>query len=199
MQQVNLLQSSFRSTHHRWTVQHAGYLMVASVAVLTVITIIQWWLLSNKEDEVLFSQKNKGDILISIKKISAEISRISDDSELKKKLVTKEAELANKNNILHVLSGQRFGNTKGFASHLAGLSRQHVEGMWLTNLSIHHGGKKLNLQGSTFSPEHVPRYILNLSNEPSFEGVEFKTFLLERNIENNRIDFDIRSSQKETG
>ena len=199
MQQINLLQSSFRSTHRRWTVQNAGYILVASVAVLSVITIIQWWILSNKEDEVLLSQQQKDDILISITNISSELSKISDDSELKKKLVAKEAELANKNKILQVLAGQRFGNTKGFASHLTGLSRQHIEGMWLTNLSIHHGGKKLNIQGSTFSPEHVPRYIINLGNEPSFEGVEFKTFLLERNLETNRIDFDIRSSQKEAG
>jgi len=199
MQQINLLQSSFRSMHNRWTLQNAGYVMALSVFMLAVITGIQFWLLSNKENEKQLSLLHKEDILLSIKNISAEISKISDDSELKKRLVGKEAELANKKNILQVLSGQRFGNTKGFASHLSGLSRQHIKGMWLTNLSIHHGGEKLNLQGSTFSPEHVPRYILNLSNEPSFEGVEFKTFLMERNRETNRIDFDIRSSQKEAG
>jgi len=199
MQQINLYQSSLRSSHSNVPVQKAGYLLVASVAVLMIITGIQWWLFNSKENERQLAEQQQKDIFLEIKTISAEIARVSDDSALKRTLIEKEAELANKKNVLLVLSGQRFGNTKGFASHLTGLSRQHIEGMWLTNLSIHQGGEKLNLQGSTYSPEHVPRYLQNLSKEPSFDGVEFKTFLMQRNLDTNRIDFDIRSNQKEAG
>jgi len=199
MQQINLFQSNLRSAHRQLPLQKAGYVLAVSVAVFTVITGIQWWLLNNKQNEKQLAQQQQKDILLEIKTISAEIARISDDSELKKNLIAKESELVNKQNILQVLSGQRFGNTNGFASHLTGLSRQHVKGMWLTNLSIHQGGEKLNLQGSTYSPEYVPRYLQNLSKEPSFKGVEFKTFLLQRNLKTNRIDFDIRSNQKEAG
>ncbi len=199
MQQINLLQSNLRSTYRQWSAQKAGYVLVAAVAFLSVITGVQWWLLSSKESEKQLVEQQQKDILLEIKTISAEIARIGDDSELKKTLIQKESELANKNNVLLVLSGQQLGNTDGFASHLIGLSRQHIEGMWLTNLSIHQGGEKLNLQGSTFSPEHVPMYLQNLSKESSFDGVEFKTFLMQRNPETNRIDFDIRSNRKKTG
>ncbi len=199
MQQINLFQSSLGSSQKHLPVQMAGYLLATFAALITLITGVQWWLLSSKENEKQIIIQTKKDILIEIETITTEIARISDDSELKETLVNKESELKNKKHVLQVLSAQRFGNTKGFVSHLTGLSRQHIDGMWLTNLRIHQGGEKLNLQGSTFSPEHVPKYLQNLSKEPSFEGVEFKTFLMQRNIDTNRIDFDIRSNQKEAG
>ena len=174
-------------------------MLATSVALLILITGVQWWLLTSKENEKQQIIQTEKDILIEIETITTEIAKISDDSELTETLVHKESELRNKKHVLQVLSSQRFGNTEGFASHLTGLSRQHIDGMWLTNLRIHQGGEKLNLQGSTFSPEHVPRYLQNLSKEPSFEGVEFKTFLMQRNIKTNRIDFDIRSNHKEAG
>ena len=169
------------------------------VAVLLVISAFQWWQQQAQQQSLIEARLEKEALLKKIQTITTEIAATSDDSAFKRILLLKEQELQNKALVLTVLSGKAFGNTKGFAEQLTGLSRQHIEGLWLTHLDIHAGGEKLNLQGSTFTPEQVPRYLQNLSKEPSFYGVEFKTFLMERDKGSTRVDFDIRSTQKEAG
>ena len=100
---------------------------------------------------------------------------------------------------MQALSGRQFGNAKGFAEQFVGLSRQHVAGVWLTGLYIHAGGTKLNLNGSTYSPESVPKYLQNLSQEAGFRGLEFQTFLMERVDQSSLVNFSIRSKENEPG
>lgn len=199
MQQINLLQPEIRSSQKRLPFKKVVHYAGIVLAVISVITTVQWWQQYSQSQDLIAAKQEKADILKQIETITTEIASMSDDSNFKKVLLEKEQELANKKNVLTVLSGQQFGNTKGFAEHLTGLSRQHVDGLWITALDIHAGGEKLNLQGSTFLPEHVPQYLQNLSKETSFKGVEFKTFLMERDKDSSRVDFDIRSTQKEAG
>ena len=197
MQQINLLQSELRSLQKGLSVKNAASFVGIFLAVIGLITTIQYWQKYSQQQNLLASKQEKEQLVKDIQVISTEITGLSDDSEYKKILLVKEQELHNKEKVLTALTGQEFGNTKGFAEHFTGLSRQHVDGLWLTSLDIHAGGEKLNLQGSTFTPEYVPRYLQNLSDESSFKGVEFKTFLMERDKGSSRVDFDIRSTQKE--
>lgn len=199
MQQINLLQAELRSTQNRLAPNKVLGYMGSFVAVLVVISVFQWWQQLGQQQNLIEARLEKDALLKKIQVITTEISATSDDSAFKKILLLKEQELQNKELVLTVLSGKAFGNTKGFAEQFTGLSRQHIDGLWLTQLDIHAGGEKLNLQGSTFTPEQVPRYLQNLSKEPSFYGVEFKTFLMERDKGSPRVDFDIRSTQKEAG
>jgi hypothetical protein len=45
----------------------------------------------------------------------------------------------------------------------------------------------------------VPRYLQRLAQEPSCQGIEFKTFLMQRADQSTQIDFDLRSTPKESG
>jgi len=197
MQQINLYQSELRTNQKRLPLNKVGTYAGMFLALVAVITTIQWWQQHSQSQDLIAAKNEKEKIIKQIEVITNEIAAMSDDSDFKKVLLDKEQELNNKKNVLTVLSGQQFGNTKGFAEQFTGLARQHVEGLWITALDIHAGGEKLNLQGSTFSPEYVPRYLQKLSKENSFKGVEFKTFLMLRDKGSRRIDFDIRSTQKE--
>jgi len=197
MQQINLYQSELRTNQKRLPLNKVGTYAGMFLALVAVITTIQWWQQHSQSQDLIAAKNEKEKIIKQIEVITNEIAAMSDDSDFKKVLLDKEQELNNKKNVLTVLSGQQFGNTKGFAEQFTGLARQHVEGLWITALDIHAGGEKLNLQGSTFSPEYVPRYLQKLSKENSFKGVEFKTCLMLRDKGSRRIDFDIRSTQKE--
>jgi Tfp pilus assembly protein PilN len=199
MQQINLYQAELHTTQKILSASKAMAYAGFVLFILAFISAAQWWQQNNQQERLTAIKQNKEQLLKQIEVLSAELAATSDDSEFKKVLVEKEKELKNKKLVLTVLAGQKFGNTRGFAEQFSGLARQHIEGIWLTYLDIHAGGSKLNLQGSTFTPDSVPLYLQNLSNEPSFKGVEFKTFLMERNKGSSRVDFDIRSTQKETG
>ena len=64
---------------------------------------------------------------------------------------------------------------------------------------VHRCCAKLNLNGSTYSPESVPKYLQNLSQEAGFRGLEFQTFLMERVDQSSLVNFSIRSKENEPG
>lgn len=199
MQQINLLQPELRTSQKRLPLNKALTYTGVLVAVIAVVSGVQWWQQYSQSQNLIAAKQDEKKLLKQIETVTSEIAAMSDDSDFKRVLLEKEQELNNKTNVLTVLSGQKFGNTKGFAEQFTGLSRQHVDGLWITALNIHAGGSKLNIQGSTYSPEQVPRYLQNLGNETSFKGVEFKTFLMERDQGSSQVNFDIRSTQKEAG
>jgi len=199
MQQINLYQASVRSQKQVFTLSQLGLAASVLVGILCVTSVVQWWLLHRSTQELQTTKAEQQKLNASIEALSKQLAQSSNDSELKKSLASKESELADKQYVLEALSGKRFGNNKGFAEQFTGLARQHVDGIWLTGLSIHGGGEKLNLQGSTYEPELVPRFLQRLAQEPSFAGIEFKTFLMQRAEKSSQIDFDLRSTPKESG
>ncbi len=82
--------------------------------------------------------------------------------------------------IVDVLSGGSFGNTRGFSQQFEALARQHVDGSWLTIINIGDGGVFVGLKGMTHAPELVPIYLQRLLTEDVFAKVAFNVMVLER-------------------
>ena len=196
MQQINLYQDKVRKKKARVGKKELGLSFMALIGGLILVSAVQGWLQYQRASQLSDLKQQQQKLLEQVQTISAELVAINDDSALQKQLLKTELELKNKQEVLTVLSGHQLGNTKGFAEQFSGLSRQHIADLWLTQLHIHGGGEKLNLQGSTFIPDAVPRYLQKLSNEPSFQGLEFKTFLMERSDASKQVNFDIRSTPK---
>lgn len=88
---------------------------------------------------------------------------------------------------------------QNFAAHLEGLARQHIDGMWFTDIHLVDGGEKLSLAGTTVKPEYLPRYIQNLTAENIFSGHQFRVFRMKASEERNDVlDFEVRASEAET-
>lgn len=60
----------------------------------------------------------------------------------------------------------------GFAEKLKALSRQRLEGLWLTEITF--AGEQSTLEGRTLSPELVPRWMDRLKDETSFHGNAYR-------------------------
>lgn len=89
-------------------------------------------------------------------------------------------ELEQRERISKILSSREFGNTSGFSSYLESFAKGHVEGTWLTDVSISQGGASLGLKGKTLSSELVPVYIQNLAKEDNLHGSSFNAMELAR-------------------
>jgi hypothetical protein len=90
------------------------------------------------------------------------------------------AELEAKADLLAQLGTKGGPNDLGFSSHLTGLARRRVEGLWLQSIRLSAGGQSLELGGQTLAPEHLPELLQLLGREPSFAGRTFKSLRLER-------------------
>jgi len=119
---------------------------------------------------------------VKSKVLEKELTRSEQEFDLKKRLIT-------------ALSEDAFGNTKGFSPYLEGLARQHVQGTWLTGVTITNGGRLVGLAGRTLSPELVPVYVQKLSRESAFSGKAFNDMSLRRlEKQPNEIEFTLRTN-----
>lgn len=197
MQQINLYQDSIRT---RREYLGAGQVLVAASVLLAVLLLIsggQWWWIKRSGVALSALRQQQQQLNQSIDKLSNTLAASSNDHALKAEISEKEAELKARHDIMQALSGKQFGNTRGFAAQFTGLAKQHVQGVWLTALYIHAGGTKLDLQGKTYAPELVPQYLQRLAKESSFKGIEFQTFLMQREKKSAQVEFDLRSTEKD--
>jgi hypothetical protein len=63
--------------------------------------------------------------------------------------------------------------SSGYSEYLRGLSRQSVQGVWLTGLSIGSGGASIVLRGRALDKSMLPAYVQRLNSETAFRGKSF--------------------------
>jgi hypothetical protein len=97
------------------------------------------------------------------------------DPNLEKAIKDAEANLAALLKVSAVLQKGEFGNKTGFAEYFRALSRQVVNGVWLTGFSVQGAGSEIGIHGRTLRPELVPAYLTRLKNEPVMQGKSFAT------------------------
>ena len=72
-----------------------------------------------------------------------------------------------------VLQRGELGNTRGYAEYFRALARQHVEGLWLTGITIHGAGNEIGVRGRALDAQAVPGYLTRLTREPVLQGKGF--------------------------
>jgi Tfp pilus assembly protein PilN len=91
------------------------------------------------------------------------------ESEVKKM----EAEIRSMQQVSEILQKGDFGNKNGFAEYLRALSRQVVDGVWLTGFNVQAGGNEIGIHGRALQPELVPAYLNRLKREQVMQGKSF--------------------------
>ncbi len=199
MQQINLYQASLRQPQEILSIRQVGKLLIGVLVLLGVANAIQVWLGYRSNNTLAELRIEQQAIIATVQTLNQEIVARNDNGKIAAQLTELDRELQNKQQVFQLLSGKRFGNVDGFATQFSGLARQRIEGLWLTELYIHEGGEKLNIRGTTMQPELLPRYLQRLSKEPVFHGVEFKTFIMQRDKDHSQVNFDLRSSGEGKG
>lgn len=197
-QQVNLYQPIFRTQPKVFS---ATTILQASVMLLIGLSLIYGyarWQDAKLDHEVKNLQAQQDSMLKQIEDFNTHFPIKQKNLALEKQLTDLTAQRAGRARALEVLSSGVFGNTQGFSAYLEGLARQHVEGLWLTGMSISDGGEQLGLTGSAVEAQQVPRYLQQLAAEKDFNGREFKTFQLTRGDAPPRIDFTLHTATQST-
>jgi hypothetical protein len=115
--------------------------------------------------------KTKGQLIT----ISAQFAPHQSDPALDKEIKDTEADIKSVQGVFDALQSGEFGNTKGYSGYFSAFSRQIVDGLWLTGISIYGAGHDINLSGRTLNPELVPAYLARLRRETEMQGKSFAT------------------------
>lgn len=179
-QQINLYQDMFRK-------QKILFSAVTMLQVGLFFLLVLSCAYAYQNSELKPLQKQLASINSELIQLASQLAVMesSQNKQSKSKLLENEIEklsvqLSQRERISNVLSSRSFGNSSGFSSYLEAFARGHVEGTWLTHISIKAGGTLLGLEGKTLSSELVPVYIQHLAEEKSLSGSSFNVMEIAR-------------------
>jgi len=99
-----------------------------------------------------------------------------------------EGQLAALREVSGVLERGELGNTQGYAEYFRALARQHVDGLWLTGVSIAGAGVDIGVRGRALDPQRVPGYLNRLTSEPVMRGKSFGSLSISQGVGATRLD-----------
>lgn len=99
-----------------------------------------------------------------------------------------EGQLAALREVSGVLARGELGNTQGYAEYFRAFARQHVDGLWLTGISIVGAGLDIGVRGRALDPQRVPGYLNRLTLEPILRGKAFGSLQISQGAAGGRPD-----------
>ena len=179
IQQVNLYQASYS-----WEDDALPAAMVLKIVGAAAALFLVLWLVDLVRTSSVTSTRDAQaarmqELQAQLAEYSERAGRLVSDNSISSRVTELHEQLASKRRLLEALSSREAGNDEGFSSHLTGLARQTVDGVWLRSIAIGKGGHSLMLSGSTLSATAVPDLLQRLGEAPAFSGRQFRTFRLE--------------------
>ncbi len=177
MQQVNLYQPVWRAPA-MLTARSAGVGLAVIVVALAGMWGYAWWQLHGMRREAELARE-QGEARRKLEAVRmADLDALAPE-ELDQKISQLDAAVAVKLRAVQTL-GAEAANAADFSERLAALSRRHLEGVWLEQLTLGSGRDAMSLTGAALAPDLVPRYLQSLAADPALAGGEIDTFVIDR-------------------
>lgn len=196
MQHLNLYDQIDRYVEPQLSARQQLRLVCWALAILVVLYGGLALHTGGKGGELSKLQDQLKALTAQVDQLKAEKARLENDPELDRALTDLESEVRFRQKLLANVMPTGNSPGEGFAPHLSGLARQHIDGMWFTEIQLHSGGQQLALLGQTKAAEYVPQYLQKLSSEPVFEGHRFKVLRMHLPDDRKRtLDFELRAKE----
>lgn len=174
-QQINLFNPIFLKQKKYFS----ALAMVEALGLIVLGSLVLFFYanyeLSNLRAQGAATSKQLKTVQEQLVKISTTSGVRQKSKALEEELLKLEAEVKSLQTVSSVLQKGELGNTKGYAEYMRALSRQIVNGLWLTGFDISGAGNEIELHGRALQPELIPAYIGLLRREPVMRGKSFTT------------------------
>ena len=194
-QEVNLYQDIFRPQKKPLSAASIGAVLLLCFVFVTAAYAYQWLKVASLKEELAEAENRNGQLITEIDKLARQFPVKAKSRLLETEIIRLERELESRNAIGEALARYSLENKKAFSSVLESLARRHVDGTWLTRVSIKDGGNSLGFAGKTYASELVPIYIQQLADESVFSNLSFNRMELNRSAEDpSSLDFKVSTS-----
>src|SRR5687767_1878004 len=171
-QNINLFNPAFRKEERVVSLR-----ALASALAVTFLTLVAIHTYLHERVHGLAEELSSGEALLKAERsyadrLKGESVTRKQDARLDAEIVRLELELKQARESMDALKGGVIGTQEGFAEYLRAFSRQSVNGLWLTGLTI-GGAGDIEIRGRVLSPELVPTYIQRLNKEKVLAGRSF--------------------------
>lgn len=186
-QQINLFNPIFLQQKKIFSTRT----MAQALGVL-VLGVVAMGLYGNARVAALQKQADAGAAQLQARQarllaVNAEFPPRQKDPALAAEVLEAERQLGALREVSGVLQGGGLGNTRGYAEYFRALARQHVEGLWLTGLTISGAGSEIGVRGRALDPEAVPGYLTRLTREPVMQGKGFGSLQISEGVRGDAL------------
>jgi MSHA biogenesis protein MshI len=179
-QQINLYLKIERKQVQRFSAYTVllGMGVVAAVLLLVCVGIG----ISNRtiEQSMAQQQVEKAQLQKTVEELRSNLRQLADVRELDEAITRLGSDVQTKRRIIDKLASMPDKANSGFSGLMSALARAPVNGMWLTAISFAEGGVDVALKGESRTPELVPAYLQQLSNQPVFSGRRFSVLRMQQ-------------------
>jgi hypothetical protein len=187
-QQINLFNPVFLQQKKIFSARTMGgalLVLFIGVAALDMVGKLRLQGLQKQADAGAAQLAKKQARLASV---AAEFAPRQKDPAVDAELAEAESQLAALRDVSGVLARGELGNTQGYAEYFRALARQHVDGLWLTGVSIAGAGVDIGVRGRALDPQRVPGYLNRLTAEPIMRGKAFGSLQIGQGSAGSRVE-----------
>lgn len=182
-QQINLYQPQFRPQ----TRMFPAWFMLQAVAIvlfgMALMYVFAQQRINNVEQELTIVAQQESIVLERLQSIGPLINAVTGEMNWSEQLDESLRLLAERQAVLNLIQGSSLGDTKGFSRHLRALSRQDIDGLWLTHIALSAMGDKTRLQGRAIRADLIPLYVQGLASEAPFAEQRFHHFQIDSPVD----------------
>ena len=191
-QQVNLFQAQFRPQKNPYSAASMAMVLGFFLLALGGLFAYSQYQLLSLETGLARLDSNIENRHAQLASLVSQLPTAAKSKLLESEIARLKKELETRREIRNALASHSLENKRLFSALLESLARKHVQGTWLTRVSISEGGEALAFEGKTFASELVPLYIQSLSSEKSFAGLSFNVLQLQRSeTDPANLDFQV--------
>jgi hypothetical protein len=93
------------------------------------------------------------------------------------------ADIAARERVLEIMRRGAASASDGFAARLEALANRQLDGIWLSNILLDSGDRRLAMQGRTTDPNLLPMFLSALTQERAMDGVRFDSLTMRRALD----------------
>lgn len=179
-QQINLYHPVFRRQEKVFSA--VAMLQATGIVLLALLLLYGYagWRVYALRAQVRQADADHRAALAQFERAAHELTVRAFDPRLAHEAAELEARYAVRDQIMRLTLPGASATHQGFSQHFVALARQHISGLWLTEVVVADAGVDVTLAGRTLRPELVPRYLQRLSAEARLAGLRFETFRVGR-------------------
>ncbi len=196
-QDINLYRPEFRPETNAF--QSRFMFQAAGVLVVTLMLIYGFARegVTSVDQEIEIVARQEAATIERLENVRPLITAVTGEQSWSQQLEEATRTLAERQAVLAMIQGTTLGDTKGFSRHLRALSRQDVDGLWITHLVLSALGDKTRIDGRAIRAELIPLYVQNLTAEPAFAQQRFHRFQIDNPVDDDdpALTFSMNSQE----
>lgn len=193
-QEINLYQPILRPQRKPFSAATLAMLILFFLVVFAGIYLFSLQNLSVIEAKMAMMDREVRELRGQVEALALKFPKQAESKLLQTEIARLERLLDKRKAVGRALEKHALENERVFSELLESLARQHVEGTWLTRVSIDDGGRSLGFEGKTWSSALVPAYIRRLSGETPLRGLAFNVLEMQRDEKTgSNLKFQVRT------